>query len=178
MADTEQRLVIESNITGQQFGRFAMYDTFVRRRAWRAPALFALMMSGFALVCFTLARDKEQSSLLGLVLLSVGLVLPTVWVFMYVLSVRRQIKKFGLSIYKVQYLIEPDRDGIRVTKGKEKADFSYKAVTMLVKDKGCSYLYVDKGRAFLLPEREKNREALAFLESRLPPEKIKKTRHV
>ena len=177
MADEREKPVIESNITGQQFGRFAMYDTFVRRKAWRAPALFALMMGGFALVCFTLARDKEQSSLLGLVLLAVGLVLPTVWLLMYVFSVRNQIKKFGLSIFKVQYRTELDEGGFRVIKGKEKADFHWADVTLLVEDRGCAYLYVDKGRAFLLPESEKCRQALALLESRLPPEKVKKRIH-
>ena len=27
------KITVDSNITGQEFGRFAMYDTFVRRKA-------------------------------------------------------------------------------------------------------------------------------------------------
>lgn len=172
MAEKE-KITVSSNITGHEFGRFAMYDTFVRRKAWRSPVLFALMMGGFALVCFTLARDREQSSLLGTVLLSVGLLLPTVWLLMYIFSVRKQIKKFGLSTYKVQYSVEFCDDGFTVTKGKEKADFAWDDVTALVADRGCAYLYVDKGRAFLLPDSEKCREALALAEEKLPSEKVR-----
>ena len=173
MAEKE-KLTVNSNITGHEFARFAMYDTFVRRKAWKSPALFALMMGAFSLVCFTLARDREQSALLGTVLLSVGLVLPTVWLLMYIFSVRKQIRKFGLSAYKVQYSTQFGDGGFRVTKGKETADFGWDDVTELREDKGCAYLYVDKGRAFLLPDSENCRQALALAEKKLLPEKLNK----
>lgn len=173
----KEKITVDSNITGHEFARFAMVDTFVRKKAWRSPALFALMMGAFSLVCFTLARDKEQSALLGTVLLSVGLVLPTVWLLMYIFSVRKQIKKFGLSTYKIQYSTQFGDDGFRVTKGKETADFGWDDVTVLIEDKGCAYLYVDKGRAFLLPDSEKCRQALKLAEKKLPPEKLKKRRN-
>ena len=170
----QENITVNSNITGREFARFAMYDTFVRRKAWRSPMLFVLMMGVFALVCFTLARDREQSSLLGLVLLSVGLVLPSVWLLMYIFSVRKQIRKFGLSSSKVQYSTQFRDDGFSVTKGKEKADFVWDDVTMLTQDKGCAYLYVDKGRAFLLPDSDSCRAALELAENRLPAGKLKK----
>lgn len=163
---------IESNITDRMFGRFAMYDTFVRKKAWRSPLLFALLMTGFALLCFFAGRGREQSGLLGTVLLSVGLVLPAVWLLMYIFSVRNQIKKFGLSRFKTQYTLDLDSSGIHVSKDKEKADFTWESVDSLVLDKGCAYLYVSRTRAFLLPEGESCTAAAELAESILPRGKI------
>ena len=51
-------------------------------------------------------------------------------------------------------------NGFEVVKGKECAKFSYKDVKRLVRKRDCVYIYVDKGRAFLLPDSDAQREAL------------------
>ena len=174
MADSKEVISVSSKISDEIFTRFAMYDTFVRRRKWKAPALFLALMGGFALLCFTVLRGREQASLLGTVLLSVGLVLPAVWVLMYIVSVKSQTKKLGLNRYIAQYTVEFSEDGIRIVKGRESAELGWENVDVLVRDKGCSYLYTDRGRAFLLPDCAETEAAAAMAERRLPAGKIKR----
>ena len=69
-----QPVILLSRITPETFRAFALFDAFQRQKRWRGPALFALIFSAFAAVCFTLGRDLPQSGLLGGVLLAVGLV--------------------------------------------------------------------------------------------------------
>ncbi|MCR5842738.1 MAG: hypothetical protein K6G66_02145, partial [Oscillospiraceae bacterium] len=98
-------MTIEGKIDRKTFRRFAMFDTFYVKKRWRSPALFALILSAFAAVCFMGRRTHEQAVLLGGVLLGVGLVLPLVWVGMYALSVSRQAKRMGLSADRTQYCV-------------------------------------------------------------------------
>lgn len=156
----KESVTVEANISSDNFVRFALYDTFIMRKRWRAPGLFAAIMCGFSLVCFTLLRNREQSSLLGLVLLSVGLVLPTVWVLMFIASARAQAKKSRLTPYKAQYTVVFSENGFDVVKDKERAKFAYKDIKRLVRRRDCVYIYVDTGRAFLLPDSAEQRAAL------------------
>ena len=162
-SEKKEPITVEARVTGHHFGRFAMYDTFVRRKGWRAPLVFIILMGGFATLCFTVLRGREQASLLGIVLLSVGLVLPVVWLLMYIFSVRKQIKSFELSEYKVQYTLTFTDSGFTVKKGKETADFKWKDIVRVKCDKGCSYLYVKSGKAFLLPDSSQAAQAMELL---------------
>lgn len=173
MTVQQEPIVIESKITGRMFARFAMYDIFVRRKGWRSPLAFLLMMSTFATLCFTVLGDREQSSLLGLVLLSVGIVLPVIWVLMYIVSVRSQIKKLKLRSSRTQYTLELSEEKIHVIKGKEAADFLWENASMLVDDGECAYLYVDKAKAFILPKNERWPNILLLAEQKLEPSGIK-----
>ena len=148
----EKPLAIASTIDGNTFTRFAIFENFKLKKRWIAPTLFALIMCGFAVVCFTLGKTKDQSELLGLVLLSVGLVLPTVWYFMFMQSVRRQVKQFGLSDRKVQYFVFLEDKNVRIVKGDETAEFGWDKLYKAYRVVGCIYLYATEQRAFLLPK--------------------------
>ena len=65
-------LTLEARVTPEVFREFAFFDTFRRQKRWRGPALFALIMGGFAAVCFALRESREQAVLIGTVLLVVG----------------------------------------------------------------------------------------------------------
>lgn len=156
----KESITVEANISSDNFVKFALYDTFVMRKRWRTPALFAAIMGGFSLLCFTLLRNREQSSLLGLVLLSVGLVLPTVWVLMFIVSARAQARSSKLTPYKAQYTVTFSENGFEVVKDKEHAKFTYGDIKRLVRRRDCVYIYVDAGRAFLLPDSAEQRAAL------------------
>lgn len=173
MEKEKNSITVPCNITGRSFARFAMYDTFVRRKGYRAPLAFVLLMGAFAAVCFTLLRDREQASLLGTVLLSVGLVLPVIWVLMYIVSVRGQIKKLELSESKTQYTVSLDEEIIHVSNGREETDISWDKVTRLVDKGDCCYLYVEKGRAFILPVPDKREALLALAERKLSNQAVK-----
>ena len=175
MAENRQfpALTIHGNIDKRTFFRFAVFDSLVRKKAWRKPLLFALIMSAFAAVCFMGRGRHEQAGLIGGVLLGIGLLLPLVWFGMFFASVNRQAKLNGLSAEKTQYTVTLSPEKIHVTKGKESADFAWDAVHLVYRDKGCVYLYVSPTRAFLLPDGEKAEKAWELLMARVAPEKIK-----
>ena len=164
-------LTLEGNIDGAIFRRFAVFDAFTRRKAWRNPLLFAVILSAFAVVCFLGRNGREQAVLLGTVLLSIGIVLPLVWVGMFLGSVRRQAKASGLSLEKAQYYVTLLSDGVKVVKEKENAAYSWGDVYMAYRVQDCIYLYVSASRAFLLPECEKTDRAWEIISSHLPTEK-------
>ena len=173
MADNPKKpsLSIACNIDKRTFTRFAVYDSLVRKKGWRSPALFALIMSAFAAICFAGRSTHAQATLLGL--LGVGLLLPLCWFGMFFASVNRQAKRSGLSPDRTQYVVTLAQDKIHVTKGKEAADFAWDAVHLVYRDKGCVYLYVSPTRAFLLPDGEKAEKVWEILTARVAPEKVK-----
>ena len=59
-------LVLSVRLGAAEFRRFAVFNTFRRRRAWVRPLLFALIFTGFSLIC--LLSGREQGGLLGGVL--------------------------------------------------------------------------------------------------------------
>ena len=68
-------VTIPVSMDAKQFRRFGLFDTFILRRRWLSPAVFSAIFIAFSVLCFSLT-DKEQSALLGSVLLAVGIGLP------------------------------------------------------------------------------------------------------
>lgn len=172
MEKQQPPVTLEGNIDERDFLRFAVYDSFKRKKAWRNPLLFTLIMAAFALICFAGRKTHEEAVLLGSVLLGIGLALPVVWVGMYLSSVRRQARANGLSREKAQYYVTFTADGIHVAKGKEQAAFSWGDIFLAHRGKGCLYLYVSAARAFLLPECEKSAAAWEILTAHAAKEKL------
>ena len=176
MEDKKQTaLTLAGNIDRKTFFRFAVYDSLVRKKGWRNPALFAVIMSTFALFCFLGRGKHEQAMLLGGVLLGVGLILPLVWFGMFFASVNRQAKRSGLSADKAQYVVTLTPEKIHVEKGKEAADFAWKDVYLAYRTKGCIYLYVSPTRAFLLPDCENTEQAWAMIREKAGTEKTRES---
>lgn len=172
MKESLKSVTVPCRIDRKTFKHFAVYESFVRKKGWRNPALFALIMSAFAAVCFLARRTHAQAVLLGSVLLGVGLILPIVWFGMFFSSVSRQATRSGLSPGKAQYYVTLSEEKIHVSKGKEAADFSWQDTYLVRRVKGCVYLYVSPTRAFLLPESAESEDAWAIITSMLDPAKI------
>lgn len=162
-------LTLAGNIDGKTFVRFALFDSFVRKKGWRNPLLFALILSAFAAVCFAVRKTHAQAALLGGVLLGVGLILPLVWFGMFLFSVGRQAKRSGLSADKAQYFVTLSPEKIHVEKGEEAADFAWADAYAAYRVRGCIYLYVSAARAFLLPESAESERAWALIAEKLGP---------
>ena len=171
---TASALTLAGNIDREVFLRFAAFDTFVRKKAWRNPALFAAILTGFALVCFAGRKTHAQAVLVGSVLLGVGLLLPLVWLGMFYASVSAQARRSGLSAAKAQYYVTLFPERIHVRKGNEEADYPWDEVYRAYRVRGCLYLYVSASRAFLLPECESSDRAWEIIAASLPPEKVVK----
>ena len=172
MKEKMRAVTVACKIDRETFTRFAVYDALVRKKGWRNPALFALLMSAFAILCFLGRKTHAQALLLGGVLLGVGLLLPAVWLGMFFSSVRRQAGRSGLSPDKAQYFVTLSEEKIFVSKGKETADFPWQDAVLARRVRGCIYLYVSPTRAFLLPDSEKTEQAWKIITAMLDPGKI------
>lgn len=161
---------LDARITPEVFREFAFFDTFRRQKRWKGPALFALIMGGFAGVCFALRGSREQAALIGAVLLLVGLGLPAAYVLSFFLSVRRREKALKAAGNPVAYQLRLEEDGLRVRQGEQEERYPWEQTALACRLKRCLCVYVEPRRAFLLPPRdgEEEERLWAFLTARLP----------
>ena len=166
-------LTMAGNIDRRTFMRFGVFDSVIRKKAWRNPLLFTLILTAFAVVCFLGREGREEAVMIGSVLLGIGIVLPLVWFGSFLASMNRQAKLSSLSHDRVQYYVTLLPDGFKVEKGKESASYTWNDVYMAYRFPECIYLYGSAARAFLLPECEKSDRAWEIITAHLPAEKRK-----
>ncbi len=166
-----EAITIEVRPDRATFVRFALFDTFIRKRRWARPALFSAIFLAFAVAGASLS-DRAQSPLVVLVLTLVGIGLPVTYFFMYLASVRKKANALKLdgrrTVYTLRLTGAPD--GIRVAGAGETASYQWSGAYGAWRTRGCVYLYVTKERAFLLPDGQATVDAVAlwaFLAARL-----------
>lgn len=143
-------LTLEARVTPEVFREFAFFDTFRRQKRWRGPALFALIMGGFAAVCFALRESREQAVLIGTVLLVVGLGLPAAYVLSFYLSVRRREKALKAAGCPVAYRLRLEEEGLHVRQGEREERFPWEGMEGAWRLKRCLCVYVEGSRALSL----------------------------
>lgn len=143
---------IEVNLTAEVFRRFTMFDVLRRRKAWRPPVIFALIMGVSAIICYVMNHVKG-AVLLGNVLMTIGLGMPIVYFTTFFSSLRKQVLNHGLSRPQHVYTITLTHkaDGIHADNGKEQADYPWKGVFHVYRDLVATYLFLTPDRAFILP---------------------------
>lgn len=142
-------------IDGPAFRRFALFDTFRRRKLWRRPALFAFILTLSSVLCYS-RYPQEGSLLLGTILVVLGLGLPLVWYLSYEHSLHTQAKKMGLlKGPRRAYTLIFQEDGIQVSQdlGKTFSPVAWASVTAAYRREGITYLYVGD-HAYLLPHSQ------------------------
>ncbi|MDO4337801.1 MAG: YcxB family protein [Eubacteriales bacterium] len=153
----------------QEFRSFALFDTFIRQRRILAPLAFAIIMCGFASVCFIFRRHAQQAELLGTILLIIGLGLPAVYFLNFLSSVREQAKRMKLSSTPTVYTLSFSPNGFSASSAKERMHYSWERICRVYSRKNCAYVYTDNGRAYLLPFRlDASAEAVRLLEENCP----------
>lgn len=159
-------------IDSNTFKHFALFDTFIRQRRWRSPAIFAGIMLVFSMIAFSQSGRVGQAALLGGVLLGVGILLPAVYFVSFERSVRAQIKNFGLTKPRQVYTLRLNQnDGVAVTADKEQAAYRWNALFAAYRTDRGIYLYAAPTRAYLMPNEqiEGGADALwAFLSAVMP----------
>lgn len=145
---------IYSHITPKVFQEFAWFDILRQQRRWQTPALFTLLMSVFAAVCFLAPERVRGAGLLGWVLLAVGLLLPLGWLLSFHLSVRAETKRLKLSQAPVAYTLRLTDQGLSVSNDREQADFSWDQLHSACRLQHCVCLYTAPRQAFLLPDAD------------------------
>ena len=153
----EKSIVIPVKLDEKTFRRFARFDTLSRRKKWIRPAVFALILTAFAVAALLLR--KEQSGLIAAVLLAVGLGLPLVYIGTFLSQVNMQAVRARRKTARNVYTVTLREAGLRVENNQKQEDpleTEWSAVRQAFRRKGCIYLYVTDARAFLLPDGQAN----------------------
>lgn len=171
----EYSLRVAVTLDSNTFSRFAWFDTMARRKRWQRPAAFAVIFTVLAVIVFLRADAENQGALLGGVLLAAGLGLPLVWLASYALSLRRQAKAMGLP--RAVYTVELDESGVtcyQTAAGAAPEHTPWVDVYGVWRRPDAVYLYVQPGKAYLLPDTEKRQtdKIWTVLGYRLPAEKL------
>ena len=144
---------IPVNLTEEVFRRFTIFDVLKRRRSWRPPVTFALIMGISAAICYW-KSDVKGAILLGNVLLTIGLGMPVVYFTTFFLSLRKEVLKHGLMrpqhVYTLELTHKAD-GGISISNDKEQASYHWRQVYHAYRDTIATYLYFTPDRGFILP---------------------------
>lgn len=144
---------IPVNLTEEVFRRFTIFDVLKRRRSWRPPVTFALIMGVSAAICYW-KSDVKGAILLGNVLLTIGLGMPVVYFTTFFLSLRKEVLKHGLMrpqhVYTLELTHKAD-GGISISNDKEQASYHWRQVYHAYRDTIATYLYFTPDRGFILP---------------------------
>lgn len=164
---------IEVIMTEEIFRRFSRFDMFRRRKVWRAPAIWAVILCTSAALCFVKGQ-VQGAKLLGAVLLVVGLGLPLAYFASFALSMKQQIVSQGLKRPKLVYtLVLTDKaKGIGVSNETEQADYEWKKTHHVYRNLLDTYLFITPARGFILPHHciEEGEDALWDLIRRKVPQ--------
>lgn len=169
-------ITIHVKMDRQTFRRFALFDTFRLKKRWCKPALFCAILLVFAAVAF--AAGREQSALIGSVLLLVGLGLPAVYVGTYLSQLNAQAKKLRLDPPRPVYTLRLAQEGVTIQndmKAEATVSLEWKNIHAAWRVRGCIYLYATPARAFLLPDGQADappQELWAFLAAHLAKERL------
>lgn len=145
-------MTVRTVLSPKTFRRFAMYDTFILKKRWRLPVVFALIMLGFAAACFFLT-DKPGHLAIGWLLAGIGLGLPLLWYIMFRLSLRTSIRSQKLPRPAYTLIFSEEAIDIQsASKKEEHVRLPWDRIARVIRDKGCIYLYATEQKAFLLPE--------------------------
>ena len=163
---------IEVVLTEELFRRFTVFDLFRRRKVWKGPAIWAAILCACGGICLYMSHVRG-ASLLGFVLMLVGIGLPLSHFGNFAASMKRQILAMGLKRPQHVYtLVLTDKaKGIAVSNDREKADYEWKIVHHVYRDVLATYLYITKERAFILPHTclEEDADGLwALIEKKVP----------
>ena len=151
MADARE-ITIPVQLDAGTFRRFACFDTLIRKKRGVRPAVFAVIMTAFAIIA--LLSGKPQSGLIAAVLLAVGCGLPLVYFGVFLRQVNRQAAQQKLEKGKVVYTVTLRGDGFTVVSNRKAGEIvtvPWKDADSAYRRKGCIYLYAGPQRAFLLP---------------------------
>jgi len=168
-------MIIQTYLSESIFRNFTLFDILKRQKSYKAPIIFASILSISALICFIMKR-VDGAVLLGTVLLIVGLGMPLVYFSTFFLSLRKQVKLQHLNPPRLVYTLElsDKEDGIHIENGKEEATYKWSKAFKAYNAKDCYYLYLTSDRAFLLPKsclKEEETALWALLQKRLGNEK-------
>ena len=173
----EQPFRVQSKITPEIYREFTIFDTLRRQKRYKAPLLFALIMIGFSVVCFTQVGRRAQAGLLGGVLLTVGILLPAVYILTFLNSVNKKAKQLERVKNLPAYTVELSPERVTATAGKERLEYIWNDILYVYRLQRCIALFVAAGKAFVLPVGDDGDDALWTLICEHIPESKRENLH-
>ena len=143
---------VQSRITPEVFREFALFDTFRRQKRHRRPLVFMVIMLAFAAACFAQAGRRESAALLGGVLAGVGVILPAVYILLYLNSVRAACRKLKEAGSPLAYELELAPACARAIADGKGRDYPWKKLHGAYRLKRSVCLYVTPQQAYILPD--------------------------
>lgn len=136
----------------QHYRNFLIFNTLTRLKLYRSPAIFASILTLSAIISFIM-HSVDGAILLGVVLLTVGLGVPAVYVTTFFSSLKKQVKQQNLNPARLVYTLQFDRSSplIEITNDREQATYRWQDVFHAYRRKDAIYLFITQERAFLLP---------------------------
>ncbi len=173
-------ITISSRIDTKTFRDFAVFDTLIRQKRLRSPAIFSGIFLFFSLICFIMREKADQADLLGWVLLSIAILVPTSYIFMFLYSISQKAQELKLNKPHLTYTVNltDAPDGITVSTATGQGGtlrVRWDQVYHAYRAKSCIYFFVSPRQAFLLPDHQSNvspDQLWEFLNKKLPAEKL------
>ena len=170
-------ITVKVKLDEKIFKRFAVFDMFILRKKWIRPVAFFLLMAAFAAAALVIG--KEQSGMIAAVLLVVGTGLPIVYAGTFLSQVNMQAAAQKLKPAREVYTVTLREEGIAAENSRKEEgtqEITWEQAVRAFRRKGCIYLYVAPGRAFLLPAKQADapdHEVWAFIREHLGEDKCK-----
>lgn len=154
-------ITVSSRIDTKAFTDFALFDTLIRQKRLRSPAIFTGIFLVFALLCFAMHGRAEQAMLLGFVMLAIAILLPAAYLGMFYYSIRQKAKELKLDSPHLSYTVNMTdaADGITINTPDNRGGtlrVRWSQVHHAYRAKSCIYFYVSARQAFLLPDGQAN----------------------
>ena len=165
----EETLGMDVWLDARTYLRFTWFDTMLRTRRWVRPVVFAVFFCVLSIISFSMRTPGGQGTLLGVVLLAVGLLLPLsffIHAYRTLQKRARALKLVGQSkrfAYHLQLLEQGN--GLRVTTaGDEVQVFPWASMHGVWRRPQVVYLYVEAGKTYILPRQEDARQWQTILD--------------
>lgn len=177
----EKDLKIDVWLDVKSYRSFALFDRLIRTGNWKRPLVFLAAFVLLAMVSFiSAASGKQGALLLGSVLLVIGIVFPVSHYYRFISGLSQWVARLGLQGKNKRYsytlaFTENPRALTVYDANKKPLIFPWKDFYGVWRRKEAVYLYVEAGKAYILPsslEDEKKDAAWVRLWQVVPKERI------
>lgn len=177
----EKDFKIDVSLDERSYRSFAVFDRLVRTGSWKRPLAFLLAFVVLATVSFIAAASGRQGALLlGSVLMVIGIVFPVSHYVRFISGLSQWIARLGLKgkskrfAYTLKFREDP-RALIVQDANKARLVFPWKDLHGVWRRKNAVYLYVEAGKAYIVPpsvEKEKRDAAWELLRQVVPRDRV------
>lgn len=141
----------------KSYRSFALFDRLIRTGNWKRPLAFFSIFVLLAMVSFIAAAlGKQGALLLGSVLLMIGIVIPATHYYRFISGLSQWVSRLGLKGKNKRYaytlaFMENPRALTVYDANKKSLVFPWKDFHGVWCRKEAVYLYVEAGKAYILP---------------------------